>query len=164
MDLISAPFGIGIFVALLVALAVAVQAALARSAQRLEILALRDHLQRQMEITSTGQRTLTEDLGELRRQNENLRITNATLRQKPGRAELRSLEVQDRALRLMQARVPGFAPAWEMALQEAADEFARTERGLLPLIRRVFRPALPARSTPPQPAKSGSRDGGDDGG
>lgn len=162
MELISPPFGIGVLVGLVVALGVAVQAAVARSALRRELRALRDHLQRQMEITSAGQRTLTGDLEELRRQNENLRITNAALGQKPGRAELRALEAQERAIRLMQTRVPGFAPAWEGALQEATNELAETERGLLPLIRRAFRPALPPRRDPPIKVNGPGHEGGND--
>ena len=86
MDLNSPPFGIGILVGLAVALVVALQAVIGRAALRREIRALREHLQRHMEITSAGQQTLSDDRDELRRQNENLRITCAALRQKPGRA------------------------------------------------------------------------------
>jgi cell division protein FtsB len=153
MEVIQLQFGIGLAVGLLVALAVAVQAAAARAALRREIGDLRSHLQRQMEITGAGQRAQADELEDLRSRNENLRSTIATLRQKPGRAELRALAAMDRAVRLMQARAPGFAPAWEGALAEAERELLDAERGLLPLLRRVFG-GLGARSRPP-PAEPG---------
>jgi len=153
MELISPHFGIGLAVGLALAAVVAIMGAIARAGLRREIRDLRAHLQRQMEITGAGQRALTDDLEALRHQNENLRVTVATLRQKPGRAELRALGVLERAVRLMQARAPGFAPAWEAALQEAEQEVMQAERGLLPLIRRAFG-GSGARTLPP-PTGSG---------
>ena len=107
-----------------------------------ELNTLRTHLHRQMEISQKGQEKVQQDVEALRQQNENLRITNATLKQKPGRSELQTLVAYDKALRMMQGRVPGFAPAWESVLTEAEKEVQKSESGLLPLIRKAFRPSL----------------------
>jgi hypothetical protein len=162
MELISRPFGIGLIVGLVAALGVALHAALRRRGLRRELATLREHLHRQMEITSAGQRTLTDDLSTLRSQNENLRISLATLQRKPGRAELRALDVQERALRLLRARAPGFAQAWEGALQEAERELEKTDRGLLPMIRRALRPASSRAPEPPASAPGAPPPGEDD--
>ena len=56
------------------------------------------------------------ELDSLKQQNENLRMTINTLEQKPGRAEIRTLHVYDKAINLMQKRAPGFAPVWQEVL------------------------------------------------
>jgi len=99
---------------------------------------LQGHLNTQLKINAQGNDTLQRELEEMRRQNENLRVSVATLQSKPGKAELRHLQVTDSAVRLMREQAPGFAPAWEKALRQAEQDLEAGESGLKKLVRRVI--------------------------
>lgn len=107
-----------------------------------EIKEYKEHLNRQMKITNEGNKNLEDELKQFKKENENLRITVQTLVQKPGRAEIKLLNIYDSALRKMQMRAPGFSSAWEMSLQEAESEYEANETGLKSIIRKVFKPSL----------------------
>ena len=142
MELLTHPFSIGLGVGLLVAAALWFNGWAKRRSLVAEVKRLREHLHTQMEINSRGNEDTRKTLDALKEQNENLRISNATLKNKPGRAELHTLVVYDKALHLMQARVPGFAPAWEAVVNDAEREVEKADRGLVPMIRKIFRPSL----------------------
>lgn len=99
---------------------------------------LQGHLNTQLKINAKGNELLQGQLEELREQNETLRGNLNVMRQKPGRAELRYLEVLESAARTMREQAPGFAPAWEKALREAEQTRESAEGGLKKLIRRVM--------------------------
>jgi hypothetical protein len=101
------------------------------------------HINTQMELTAKGKEELREEVEDMREKNENLRVSVKTLENKPGRAELRTLNVYDRAIHLMNERAPGFAPAWEAAVREAEQEVEESETGLRAMVRRFFSPSLP---------------------
>ena len=107
-----------------------------------EIKEFKEHLNRQMKITNEGSKNLEEELKTLTKENENLRISVQTLGQKPGRAEVRLLNIYDAALRKMLLRAPGFSSAWEMSLQEAESEYEANEKGFKAIIKKVFSPSL----------------------
>lgn len=107
---------------------------------RREVRRLREHLHTQMDITSKGNATMRAELESLKTQNENLRVAVKDWQQKPGRAELRMLSVYDRAVRIMNQKAPGFAPAWESALRESENEVESSENGMSAMLRRAFRP------------------------
>ena len=107
-----------------------------------EIKEYKEHLNRQMKIANEGSKAQEDELNKLKKENENLRISIQTLGQKPGRAELRLLNIYDSALRKMQMQAPGFSSAWEMSLQEAESEYEANETGLKSIIKRVFKPSL----------------------
>ncbi len=111
-----------------------------------EIKDFKEHLNRQMQITNQGNRNLEDELEKLKKQNENLRISVQTLGQKPGRAELRLLNIYDGALRKMMLKAPGFSSAWEVALQEAEKEYEENEKGIKSIIKKVFGPSISQRS------------------
>ena len=96
------------------------------------------HLERQMKITDAGNTTLVNELETVKKENENLRISVKTLGQKPGRAELRLLNIYDAALRKMMSQAPGFSSAWEISLQEAEREYEANETGLKSIVGKVF--------------------------
>lgn len=115
-----------------------------------ELKNLQSHLNTQLKITASGNDSLQTELESLRKQNEILRVNNAALQQKPGRAEQRLLHVQEIAIRTMREQAPGFAPAWEKALRQGEAEMDAGESGLRKLVRRVI-PGL-GNSSPVQPA------------
>jgi hypothetical protein len=140
-------FLIGLGIAVVLAAYVWFRGMLSRRELRKELQALKEQLHRQMTILDKGHQQTQGELDELRKQNENLRITNATLKNKPGRAEVQTLHVYEQALRLMQKRAPGFAPAWEDALAEAQRDAERADSGIVARVRQALRPA----PTPAEP-------------
>jgi uncharacterized protein YneF (UPF0154 family) len=107
-----------------------------------ELKEYKEHLNRQMKITSEGNKNLEKDLERFKIENENLRISVKTLGQKPGRAELRLLNIYDGALRKMMLKAPGFSSAWEVSLQEAEREYEENEKGFKSIIKKVFGPSI----------------------
>ncbi len=112
-----------------------------------EMKELQSHLNNQLTINASGNEALLTELKSLRQQNETLRVNNAALQQKPGRAEQRLLQIQEIAIRAMREQAPGFAPAWEKALRQAETDMEAADSGLMKLVRRVL-PGL-ANSPPP---------------
>jgi hypothetical protein len=142
MDFDANIFSLGLGLGLLVALSSWVSKWRAGSAMRKELEDLKKHLQTQMSINAKGYEEIQQELKRLKQENENLRITVATLSNKPGRAELKTLQVWDKALRSIIVTSPGFAPAWEMAINEAKKEVQEADTGVKALVRKVF-PMLP---------------------
>ena len=103
-----------------------------------ELRELQGHLNTQLKINAQGNDTLQKELEEQKRQNENLRVSLASLQNKPGKAELRHAQVTESAVRLMREQAPGFAPAWEKAMRQAEGEVEAGESGLKKLVRRVI--------------------------
>ena len=103
---------------------------------------LREHLNTQMSIHQKGHQGLLSEIEHFKKQNENLRISLAVLKNRPDRAELRALYAYDHAIRRMAERAPGFAPVWEAALKEAEERMAQTDTGLVAWVRRIVRPSL----------------------
>lgn len=103
-----------------------------------ELKNLQSHLNTQLKINASGNESLQVELETLRKQNETLRVNNAALSQKPGRAEQRLLQIQDIAIRIMREQAPGFAPAWEKALRQGEMEVDASDSGLKKLVRRVI--------------------------
>jgi hypothetical protein len=107
-----------------------------------ELQDYKDHLNRQMKLTGEGSKNLEKEVAQLKQENENLRISVQTLGQKPGRAEIRLLNIYDGALRKMMLKAPGFSSAWEVSLQEAEREYEENEKGFKSIIKKVFGPSL----------------------
>jgi DNA anti-recombination protein RmuC len=103
-----------------------------------EMKELQGHLNTQLKINASGNESLQTELDTLRKQNETLRVNNAALQQKPGRAEQRLLQVHDIAIRTMREQAPGFAPAWEKAMRQGEQDVDAAESGLVKLVRRVI--------------------------
>ncbi|MBC8126664.1 MAG: hypothetical protein H8M99_05905 [Gloeobacteraceae cyanobacterium ES-bin-144] len=139
------PFTWGLLLGLLIAAFLwksgfSARRSLARELKRVEgeMKNLQSHLNTQLKITASGNETLQAELESLRKQNETLRVNNAALQQKPGRAEQRLLQIHEIAIRTMREQAPGFAPAWEKALRQGEAEVDATESGLKKLVRRVI--------------------------
>ena len=111
---------------------------------------LQEHLNTKMKIEAKGISLLEEEREHLKQMNENLRITNQALQQKPGRSELRLLYIYDQAVNLMLARAPGFAPTWQAVLAEVEQEMKHTDQGLRAFVKKVLRPSAPFERLSPQ--------------
>jgi len=107
-----------------------------------ELKEYKEHLNRQMHITNEGSKNLEKELERVKKESENLRVSVKTLGQKPGRAELRLLNIYDAALRKMMLKAPGFSSAWEVSLQEAEREYEENEKGFKSIIKKVFGPSI----------------------
>jgi ribosomal protein L29 len=110
----------------------------ARSSMKREVEDLKKYLHINMSIHAKGTEEMQKEVDKLKKENENLRITVATLSNKPGRAELKMLHTWDRAIKILILKSPAFAPAWEMALLEAGNEVEETHSGMKALVRRVL--------------------------
>ncbi len=124
---------IGLGVGLVIALIVYIWQRIARSdadkKNKNEIARLKNMLADRMDIESEGVNKLKKENDELKKANENLRITNANLAQKPGRAEVQRLHIYQQAVDRLVINSPGFGAAWQSALKESEEEFARTYTG-----------------------------------
>lgn len=141
-QLLSDPLGaglVGLFIGLGFSLIVMIKAIFTRrSLEKENASLLRGHIL----MHDTGHKTLISELDGLKRQNENLRITVATMNTKTEKSELRTLHAYDKAIRLMYSRAPGFAPIWEATLAEADAEMQKINTGMVAWIRRTIRPSL----------------------
>jgi uncharacterized membrane-anchored protein YhcB (DUF1043 family) len=103
-----------------------------------ELKEYKEHLNRQMKITSEGSKNLEREMYDLKKVNENLRATIQTLSNKPGRAEIKLLNIYDSTLRKMMQKAPGFSGAWEVSLQESEQDYEESEKGLKTIVKKVF--------------------------
>jgi hypothetical protein len=156
-DLLKHPFTIGLGVGATLAVLTWFSGVLSRRSINKELKDLKKHLNMQMSITTKGTESMQKELDSLKLQNENLRVSVASLQQKPGRAEVRTLQIYDRAVGLMQKRAPGFAPVWQEVLGEAEEEMGRNEGGFGKLLKKVFRPSQ-IQETAPAPEDAGGGD------
>src|SRR6187551_3393082 len=90
--------GCGMLAGLVVAVWVAYSGWRRRRYIEAELRRLRDHLHDHMEITHEGSRQRKLEVDQLRKENENLRVTLKGWQQKPDRRELRMLQVYDHAV------------------------------------------------------------------
>ena len=122
-------FGIGLAIALIVYIWQKIGRADAEKKSKAEIARLKGMLADRMDIESEGVNKLKAENEELKKANENLRITNANLMQKPGRAEVNRLQIYQQAVDRLVINSPGFGAAWQSALEESEEEFAKTYTG-----------------------------------
>jgi len=139
------PFLFGFFIGLLITIGVWIKGLLKTRGLNKEIAKLKESLYTKMQIDTKGHMTRENELEQLRKHNENLRVSLKSLQQKPGRAEIRQLHVFDKAIHSMLAKAPGFAPTWEMVLKDAEEEIRQTESGISAFVRKVF---IPGKSLP----------------
>lgn len=130
--------GSGCAVALLVWFIYIIRLHLVKKRGDNELKKLKDMLTSRMEIENDGVNKLKSENEELKRYNENLRVSLQTLSQKPGRKEMERLQVYQKAVDRLTINSPGFGPAWQAALKESEEEFSKTYSGVIPFIRRVI--------------------------
>jgi predicted nucleic acid-binding Zn-ribbon protein len=113
-----------------------------RRALKKENESLKNHLHNQMEINAKGAETQNKDIEKLKKRNENLQTTLATLKAKTSTEEKRMLMLYDKAIHLMYEKAPGFAASWEMILKDAQDELDKADDGSEKVTKKIIRPSL----------------------
>lgn len=104
---------------------------------------LKNHLNTQLRISAKGNEAIQKEILGQSKTIDNLKSTISALKEKPGRDKLHVLYVYDKAIHIMFEKHPGFATMWVGVLKEAETEIAKAETGVLPLIRKVFKPSPP---------------------
>ncbi len=149
------PFLIGLGIGLLLTLIVYIRESMKRRPLKRNIQDLKNHLQNKLEIEAEGTERRRLEIEKLKQENENLRVTNQTLAQKPGRREVMNLHIYQRAVSLMTESAHGFAPMWQKALKEAEQEIEQAEQGKTSFIRKIIPPQFFGDSYENKKLKSG---------
>ena len=128
--------GIGLVVAAVIALYSSARAVRIRKDKDQEIAKFKDMLAARMELESDGLRKVKDENEELRKANENLRVSLMAMRDKPGRKEVQKLQIMQKAVDRLMLNSPGFATAWQVAMHDSEEEFQKMYSGLVPFIKR----------------------------
>ena len=131
-------FGVGLVIALVVYIW---QFASRKDKERIhlaEIASLKKMLTDRMELEGEGIQKLKAENEDLKKKNENLRITNTALMQKPGRQEVQRLHIYQKAVDRLTINAPGFGQAWQSALKESEEEFSEIYSGSIPFWKKVL--------------------------
>jgi hypothetical protein len=142
MAVISNPFAKGLALGLLFCIIIYIRGFIRRNELSKEVNRLRSHLHTKLEIDSSENERRKSELEKLKQERDNLRITVQSLNQKPGRKEIRQYFIYQTALDIMFEKAPGFAPAWQITLKEAEGLFEKSEKGVVPLLKRLM-PSTP---------------------
>ena len=130
--------GVGVVLAIVLVVIMSVKRHKEMLAVKQETERLKRMLTDRMDLESEGLSKLKEQNEDLKKQNENLRISLSTYSQKPGRKEVARLHVYQLAVDRLTINSPGFGAAWQAALKESEDEFQKTYVGVQPFIKRLI--------------------------
>jgi hypothetical protein len=136
-DILSNPFLRGLTIGLLIAAILWVRGLLKARELNGNLKKLREHLHTKLEIDSAENERRKGELDRVKQERDNLRNMVQVLNQKPGRQELRQVQVYQKAIEIMFEKSPGFAPAWQITIKEADEEIKRAERGIIPFFKRM---------------------------
>ena len=137
------PFFIGLYLGIAGCLFFYIQGKVKARRLKKEIDKLKQHIQIKLDIEAEENERKKHTIEELKKESENLRISLQEYMQKPGRKELRQLHLYQRAVEILTEKAPGFAQSWLSALKDGEEEMKKSERGVVPFIRRL----LPGNST-----------------
>lgn len=155
IELLKEPFAVGLYAGLTIGLLFSLAVTFSSWRKRRELRQRKDDEIRRLneesrrlkevfvtkeEIHDQGKQSLTRSVEELKKQNENLRVSLQTFMNEPDRAELRTFHVYYSAVRKMNKRAPGFAAAWESCLEEAESEVEQARTGLIAWVREKLHP------------------------
>lgn len=127
---------LGVSFAIVIAIVLVVKNSGVKKQAKEDVEKYKKMLTDRMELETEGIQKLKAENEELKKNNENLRISIQTMSQKPGRKELQRLEVYQTAAERLTMNSPGFAPVWQAALKESEEEFKKTFVGLTPFLRK----------------------------
>jgi GrpB-like predicted nucleotidyltransferase (UPF0157 family) len=107
-----------------------------------EIKELKQYTNTHMNINAKGLEEQERMMRALRKRNENLQLTLATLKAKTTTEEKMLLRVYDRAVHLMYERAPGFSNMWEIIMREARGELMQADDGCTSIAGKIVRPSF----------------------
>lgn len=136
--IISNPFAKGLALGAIFCVIIFIRGFLRRRELSAEVSRLRNHLHTKLEIDSGENERRKNEIETLKQERDNLRITVQSLNHKPGRKEIRQYYIYQTALDMMFEKAPGFAPAWQITLKEAERVFDDSEKGVVPLLKRLM--------------------------
>ena len=142
MEMFIYGLGIGLIVAAVVAVVSSSRVSRAKAEEKKEVEKYRKMLSDRMELEAEGLKKVKDENEELKKINENLRVSLLALRDKPGRKEMQRLQILQKAADRLTLNSPGFGPVWQAALKESEDEFQKIYTGFIPFIKRY----IPGRS------------------
>ncbi|WP_028580413.1 hypothetical protein [Desulfogranum japonicum] len=136
-NILANPFYRGLLIGLVVALLLWIRGAVKARQLGSNYKKLKDHLHTKLEIDAEETERRKAQTDQLKQERDNLRNMVQVLNQKPGRQELRQIQVYQKAVEIMFEKSPGFAPAWQITLKEAEEEMQKAERGIIPFFKRM---------------------------
>ncbi len=136
MEMFVYGLGAGLIIAALVAFYFSMKIGRINDEKNKEIQKYKNMLSDRMELEAEGLKKVKDENEELKRINENLRVSLMALRDKPGRKEMQRLQVLQKAADRLTLNSPGFGPVWQAALKESEDEFQKVYSGFIPFIKR----------------------------
>ena len=136
MEMFIYGLGAGLIIACIVAFALSLKIGRINDEKNKEVQKYKNMLADRMELEADGLRKVKEENEELKKQNENLRVSLLALRDKPGRKEMQRLQILQKAADRLTINSPGFGPVWQAALKESEDEFQKVYSGFIPFIKR----------------------------
>jgi len=136
-NILANPFLRGLTIGLLIAAILWVRGLLKTRELNRHLKKLREHLHTKLEIDSAENERRKGEMEKIKQERDNLRNMVQVLNQKPGRQELRQVQVYQKAIEIMFEKSPGFAPAWQITAKEAEEEIKRAERGIIPFFKRM---------------------------
>ncbi len=148
--IVNNPFFRGLVIGLLVALILWFRGMLKTRELQRNLKKLREHLHIKLEIDSEENERRKAERDKILQERDNLRNMVQVLNQKPGRQEMRQVQVYQKAIEMMFERSPGFAPAWQITVKEAEEDLKRAERGIIPFFKRMTGNAS---TSPEKPSK-----------
>lgn len=130
--------GIGVALAIVVLIGMASKTHKKTVQYKEELAKLKKVIVNRMDVESEGLNNLKNELAEVKKQNENLRISVATYSQKPGKKETTRLHIYQQAADRLMINAPGFGAAWQTALKQSEEVFNKAFTGETSFVRRVI--------------------------
>ena len=127
---------VGLVVAAVVAVVSVSRVSKAKAEGKAEAERYKRMLSDRMELEAEGLKKVKDENEELRKMNENLRVSLLALRDKPGRKEMQRLQILQKAADRLTLNSPGFGPVWQAALKESEEEFQKVYTGVIPFLQR----------------------------
>ncbi|OHX64996.1 hypothetical protein [Flammeovirga pacifica] len=128
----------GLLAGLGVALFIQIKSWVKLGSQKKEIKRLKSHLHDKMEIDAEAINNKKGEIERLKRENENLRVTNKALMNKPGRQEMMTYHAFQLAIDKLNSNMMGFGPAWQDAFKDAKEEVKSIEEGDQSFMKKVL--------------------------
>ena len=113
---------IGIIIAFLAVLIMALHLRSIKKEKDKEIAKYKGIVHNMMKGEAEELKNIRAENEELRKANENLRVSLNAMREKPGRKEAERLQIMQKAIDRLMLNSPGFSTAWQSAVQESSEE------------------------------------------